>query len=168
MMRVINIILIIFLFGFSLSLGRAFYRVDKLDFVCPINYGNSPIQIRVDLAGDGNFRAGRNGRRRHKGVDILADIDEPIYAPLGGIVINAEHERGYGNYIEIKHTRDNIKTIYAHLSKIAVSKNQFVRQGQLIGFVGKTGNARGKKVLPHLHFEMYKDEKLINPASYLE
>ena len=142
--------------------------VDKVKFICPISYGNSPVPIRTDLAGDGNFAAPRNGRRRHKGIDIVADMDTPVHAPLSGRVIAAEFERGYGKHIEIQHNGYNLKTLYAHLSKIVISKNQLVKQGQVIGYVGKTGNARGKNVLPHLHFEMYKDGKIIDPSVYLE
>jgi murein DD-endopeptidase MepM/ murein hydrolase activator NlpD len=126
------------------------------------------LSIRIDLAGDGSFGASRNGYRIHRGIDILAEVDEPIYAPLGGVVINAKFERGYGNYIEIVHKTYNLRTIYAHLSNMIVVKGQFVRQGQIIGFVGKTGNARGQNVLAHLHFEMYQDGKLIDPTPYIE
>lgn len=167
-MRKVYIILVIFLFIFVGYLNSELYRVDKLNFISPIDYGYSPIPIRVDLAGDGHFGASRNDRRKHKGVDIVAELGAPIYAPLGGIVITAEHERGYGNHIEIKHKTYSLRTLYAHLSEMIVAKNQFVRQGQVIGFVGKTGNARGRRTLPHLHFEMYQDGKLTDPSIYLQ
>ena len=71
-----------------------------------------------------------------------------------------------GNYIIISH-RDNIITIYGHLSNIFVRKNDYVRQGQVIGTVGKTGNARAVDMLPHLHFEVRKNGVPVDPLDYI-
>ena len=68
---------------------------------------------------------------------------------------------GWGYYIRIRHS-DGFVTLYAHCSKIAVSRDEEVEQGQVIGYVGSTGNSTGD----HLHFEVRKDGKAINPLNY--
>ena len=71
-----------------------------------------------------------------------------------------------GKYIIIRH-RDNIITIYGHLGNIFVGKNDYVRQGQVIGSVGKTGNARAAAILAHLHFEIRKNGIPLDPLEYI-
>ncbi|MCX5711907.1 MAG: M23 family metallopeptidase, partial [Candidatus Omnitrophica bacterium] len=71
-----------------------------------------------------------------------------------------------GNYIVIRHT-DGLKTIYGHLNDILVKKNSYVRQGRIIGSVGKTGNSRSNRILSHLHFELRKDGVPQDPLTYL-
>jgi murein DD-endopeptidase MepM/ murein hydrolase activator NlpD len=82
------------------------------------------------------------------------------------MVIAAKKARGMGNYIILRHPSNTI-TIYGHLSKIYVRRNQLIRQGDVIGSVGKTGNANYRDIQPHLHFEVRKNGVPEDPLQYL-
>lgn len=139
--------------------------LDKNYFLCPIHY-KGDIIIRCDNRGDGFFAANRSGRRVHEGVDLLAEVGIPVLASRSGIVVSAKRNRGMGNYIVIKH-EPHLITIYGHLSQIFVRKNETVSQGQVIGSVGKTGNANYRDIRPHLHFEIRKNGIPQDPLEYL-
>ena len=157
------LLIILILVCASLFLGLA--KMDKQYFVCPIEYKNDII-VRNDHRGDGLFASSRSGRRIHKGLDLLADVGTVVYAAKSGRVVSSTQNKGMGKYIIIRH-RDNIITIYGHLSNIFVRKNDYVRQGQVIGSVGKTGNARPADMLPHLHFEIRKNGVPLDPLEYI-
>ena len=159
--KILLIILILICFAVFFSLAG----VDKQYFICPIEY-KSDIIIRNDNRGDGLFASSRKGKRIHKGLDLLADVGVVVHAAKSGKVISATQNKGMGKYIIIKH-RDNIITIYGHLSNIFVFKNDYVRQGQVIGSVGKTGNAKAVDMLAHLHFEIRKNGIPLDPLKYL-
>jgi murein DD-endopeptidase MepM/ murein hydrolase activator NlpD len=89
-----------------------------------------------------------NEWKRHEGVDYGAPSGTPVHVVSDGVVSFAGQQNGYGNVIQVQHA-DNRMTVYAHLSKIAVTRGQHVSQGDHIGDVGQTGWATG----PHLHFE---------------
>jgi murein DD-endopeptidase MepM/ murein hydrolase activator NlpD len=86
--------------------------------------------------------------KQHNGVDFAAPTGTPVRAVGDGVVEFAGQQSGYGNIVQIKHSKDRA-TVYAHLSRIDVAVGQRVDQGQYIGAVGSTGWATG----PHLHFE---------------
>lgn len=142
---IIFVIVIIFIFNESRYFNRVSYLV-------PVKYKGQPV-LRSDLYGKGYFGAKRNGSRKHNGIDIKAEIGEPVLATRSGVVINAEKKKGLGKYVEIRHSRELV-SIYGHLSEILVAKGQRVRQGQEIGRIGKTGNANYKNMITHLHFEI--------------
>ncbi len=98
--------------------------------------------------------------KMHKGVDFAAPIGTPIYAGGNGVVEYVGNNGGYGKYIRIRHNNE-YKTAYAHLSayKKGISKGIRVTQGDVIGYVGSTGNSTG----PHLHYEIIYQNKHINP-----
>jgi len=96
----------------------------------------------------------------HRGIDFAAAVGTPIYAAGSGTVEYAGWRGAYGRYIKIRHTED-FSTAYAHMSRLAVSVNARVRQGQVIGYVGTTGRSTG----PHLHYEILLKSKQVNPAS---
>jgi murein DD-endopeptidase MepM/ murein hydrolase activator NlpD len=98
--------------------------------------------------------------RFHKGVDYGAPTGTPIVAVTDGRVIFAGRHGGHGNYIKLTHA-GGLATGYAHLSRFAVGSGAFVRQGQVIGYVGSTGLSTG----PHLHFEVYRNGAAVNPTS---
>ena len=101
-------------------------------------------------------------RKFHAGMDFSAKTGTPIYATGDGKVFKvSKSKRGYGNHVIIDHGY-GYKTLYAHMSKTAVTKNQKVARGDVIGFVGNTG----KSVAPHLHYEVHKDGKKINPVNF--
>jgi len=99
-------------------------------------------------------------RRPHHGVDYAAPRGTPVYSIGDGIVKEKRYAGGYGNMIKIKHN-GTYSTRYAHLSKYAsgLKVGQFVKQGEVIGYVGSTGLSTG----PHLDFRFYKNGSPINP-----
>ncbi len=100
--------------------------------------------------------------KMHKGVDFAAPKGTPIYAGGNGVVEYIGRNGGYGKYIRIRHNND-YKTAYAHLSgyKKGIYKGARVNQGEIIGYVGSTGNSTG----PHLHYEILFQNKQINPLT---
>jgi murein DD-endopeptidase MepM/ murein hydrolase activator NlpD len=96
--------------------------------------------------------------RPHHGVDYAAPTGTPISSIGEGTVTFAGWKSGYGRYVRIRH-RNGYESGYGHLSRIRVKSGAFVKQGQLIGNVGMTGLATG----PHLHFEIRKDGRFVNP-----
>ena len=99
-------------------------------------------------------------RKMHKGVDFGARSGTPIMAAGTGTVVRANRYGGYGNYIRIKHS-DGYATAYAHMKNFArgIRKGVRVTQDQIIGYVGSTGASTG----PHLHYEVLKNGRHINP-----
>lgn len=93
------------------------------------------------------------GKKFHAGVDLKAPLGTSVVAAGGGKVVYAGWAKGYGNVVYIAHA-NNLQTRYAHLQTLNVETNQWIEQGELIGTVGKTGNAAGKSIKPHLHFEV--------------
>ena len=103
----------------------------------------------------------------HYGIDMAAVRGTPIKAAAPGIVIEASFVAGYGNTIVLAHGK-KFRTRYAHLAKILVTIGDKVRQGELIGKVGDTGNARKRgKDASHLHFEISILGKKVNPLYFL-
>ena len=98
----------------------------------------------------------------HTGIDLAAPAGTHIYSWRSGTVTFAGWSGGYGNFIIVDHG-DGFVTRYAHCSKIAVTKGQTVSQGQVIGYVGTTGNSTGN----HLHFEVKVNGNFVNPRNYL-
>lgn len=144
---------------------RIYYR-DPIPFLAPINI-DGDIPIRCDKFGGGEFGAFRKDGRAHKGLDILAEVGTPARAAKSGRAAVGDVPDGMGKYVRIKHPGGLI-TIYGHLSKINVGRWQKVRQGDIVGEVGKTGNANHPAIMPHLHFEVRKDRRPIDPLDYLE
>lgn len=95
--------------------------------------------------------------KNHTGIDIAADTGTIIHAALDGIVKIVSSEGDYGKHLRIE--KDDIAIYYAHCNKLYVSEGQEVKQGQEIAEVGATGNVTG----PHLHFEIRKEERYVNP-----
>jgi len=100
--------------------------------------------------------------RPHLGIDYAAPIGTPVETVGDGRVVFMGWNRGYGRFVKIKHNR-GFTTTYAHLSRYAkgLKRGKWVRQGDLIGYVGSTGLSTG----PHLDFRMIKNNKFINPLS---
>lgn len=98
--------------------------------------------------------------RMHSGVDFRASYGTPIYAVTDGTVTYSGRHGGHGNYVKIRHS-GGLSSGYAHMSRIASSNGQHVRRGQIIGYVGSTGLSTG----PHLHYELFRGGRAINPLS---
>ncbi|HJU76669.1 MAG TPA: M23 family metallopeptidase, partial [Sphingomicrobium sp.] len=98
--------------------------------------------------------------RMHKGMDFRAGYGTPILAASDGRIARAGWAGGYGRQVMINHAQ-GYATSYSHMSRIAIQPGQYVRRGQLIGYVGSTGLSTG----PHLHYELHKNGRAINPSS---
>lgn len=98
----------------------------------------------------------------HGGVDMAAAEGTPVYATASGTVTTAAYQSANGNYVMISHS-DGYASAYLHLSYYTVSAGQYVSQGQVIGYVGSTGNSTG----PHLDFRIYLNGATVNPMDYI-
>jgi murein DD-endopeptidase MepM/ murein hydrolase activator NlpD len=99
-----------------------------------------------------------NKVRPHKGTDFAAPIGTPIMATANGTVTESTRRGGNGKYVKIRHN-DTYSTQYLHMSRQAVKKGQFVKQGDVIGYVGMTGNTGG----PHVCYRFWKNGKQVDP-----
>ncbi|MEH6790413.1 M23 family metallopeptidase [Parasphingorhabdus sp.] len=99
-------------------------------------------------------------KRMHSGLDFGGGYGAPIYAVTDGTVIHAGRKGGFGNYVKLQHG-GGLASGYGHMSRIAVSNGTRVRRGQIIGYIGSTGLSTG----PHLHYELYRGGRTINPQS---
>mmetsp|Transcript_9666 Transcript_9666/g.22202 ORF Transcript_9666/g.22202 Transcript_9666/m.22202 type:complete len:320 (-) Transcript_9666:4908-5867(-) len=97
----------------------------------------------------------------HQGVDFVAPRGTPVYATGDGVVGVVKKSRGYGNWVEIQHGY-GFSTRYAHMQAFNVKYGQSVTRGQCIGYVGSSGVSTS----PHLHYEVLKNKKNVNPALY--
>jgi murein DD-endopeptidase MepM/ murein hydrolase activator NlpD len=103
------------------------------------------------------------GRRAfHSGIDLASGYGARVNASMDGVVTYAGWMGGYGKLVVIRH-KGNYTTRYGHLSSILVRRNRRVRQGQRIGYTGNTGRSTG----PHLHFEVRKNGKPLNPIKII-
>ena len=133
--------------------------------------GNSARKTLMLTPIDGARLSSRFGKRKHPimgytrmhmGIDFAAPIGTPIYAAGNGSILKVGRNGGYGNYVRIRHN-STYQTAYGHLSKFAkrTRVGNRVKQGQIIGFVGNTGRSTG----PHLHYEVIRKGRKINPRS---
>ena len=97
----------------------------------------------------------------HAGIDIAVNAGTIFTAAMEGTVTFVSSEGGYGNHVYIE--KDDVTTLYAHCQTIYVKEGDTITQGQQIGEVGETGNATG----PHLHFEVRKSNRVVNPELIL-
>ncbi len=101
-------------------------------------------------------------RKMHYGMDFTAPRNTPIYATGDGKIIRADSRAtGYGKHIRIDHGFGYV-TLYAHIDKYNVRKYQKVKKGDIIGYVGNTGRSQA----PHLHYEVRKDNRKVNPINF--
>jgi murein DD-endopeptidase MepM/ murein hydrolase activator NlpD len=101
--------------------------------------------------------------KMHKGLDLAAEVGEPVYAIADGEVIYAGNGlRGYGNVVILRHDRKT-SSLYAHNSELKVQQGDIVKQGTLIALLGSTGHSTG----PHVHFEIRDGDLAVNPHDRL-
>lgn len=108
------------------------------------------------------FGVKRGRSRAHKGIDILAPKGSPVTATADGEVIFSGYSGRYGRMVVLQHAGGR-QTAYAHLDACTVSTGKKVRQGEVIGRVGRTGNA----TTTHLHYEVREKGQPVNPARFL-
>ena len=161
----------------GLTLGsttRQLYRFGTddgvIDFYDPDGETGKRFLTRRPLEGGGTLRS-RFGyrihpifhtRKLHTGVDLAARSGTPIYAAGDGVIQYYKWQSGYGNKVEIQHV-NGYETVYGHMSRYVdgLGPGSHVRQGQIIGYVGSTGQSTG----PHLHFEIKINGNLVDPLS---
>lgn len=128
----------------------------NLPSIWPLNgFVTSSFGMRASPFGGGS-------RRFHKGLDIVSRTGTPIVAPAQGEVVLSAPDGAYGNSVEINHG-SGIVTKYAHMQRCAVQTGQWVKRGEVIGFVGMSGRTTG----PHLHYEVRLNGVPVNPMRYI-
>lgn len=156
------------------ALKRGFYHFTPSDDAVADYYdqnGESATKFLMKTPINGARLSSSFGTRRHpisgytrlhKGTDFAAPTGTPIYAAGHGTVQRANRYGGYGNYVRIRHS-NGYETAYAHLSRFArgMKAGARVRQGDVIGYVGSTGASTG----PHLHYEVWVNNKPVNAMS---
>lgn len=101
-------------------------------------------------------------RKMHEGMDFTAKQGTPVFATGDGTVDEANNRAsGYGNHVVIRHGY-GYETLYAHLSKYNCKPGQRIKRGDIIGYVGSTGRSEA----PHLHYEVHKNGKVVNPLNF--
>ena len=122
----------------------------------------SPIKFKYRVSSRYNLKRRiayyGNKIRPHKGTDFAAAVGTPIMATASGTVIESARKGGNGNYVKIKHN-NTYSTQYLHMKRRNVKKGQYVRQGDIIGWVGMTGNTSG----PHVCYRFWKHGKQVDP-----
>ena len=165
----------------SLTKSNIYYNIDGRDYLFLCNERLSPTEIayfdvsalQLPLDNNSFWVSSEFGKRKnpfsgtmkdHNGIDLAAPEGTPVYAIKDGAVYSTtENDEVFGNYIVLSHDTGKMTSIYAHLSKITVERYQFVKKGDVIGYVGQTGQATG----PHLHFEIRQGGKPEDPRTKL-
>jgi murein DD-endopeptidase MepM/ murein hydrolase activator NlpD len=119
-----------------------------------------PVAGRISSGFGERFHPILGYRRMHDGIDLAAPYGTPVVAAADGRVVTAGWHGGYGREVELAHS-GGIETIYGHMSRVVVAAGAYVRRGQVVGYVGSTGLSTG----PHLHYEVHRDGRLVNPLS---
>ena len=115
---------------------------------------NSPFGLR---------RLPGQAARNHEGVDIAAPWGTGVYVAAEGSVLRTGYDpTGYGRFVEIRHP-NGMTTLYGHLSRLDVASGDAVEAGARIGLVGSTGRSTG----PHLHFEVRRGDRQVNPVKVM-
>lgn len=154
--------------------SREFFRFrtpdGTVDYYSPDGATGKRFLTRRPLQGGGRL-ASRYGyrihpifktRRLHAGVDLASSYGTPVYAGGDGVIKQAQWVSGYGRYVELDHV-NGYQTAYAHMSRIAegIKPGVRVKQGQIVGYVGSTGNSTGN----HLHYEIRVNGRTVDPLS---
>ncbi|MFY0687848.1 MAG: peptidoglycan DD-metalloendopeptidase family protein [Cyclobacteriaceae bacterium] len=134
---------------------------DDVPSILPVDMGGESIRLS---SGFGKRKNPNNSSKFqwHQGIDIPAKTGAPVVATADGAVTVKNHKGGFGKHIYIEHG-NGYKTQYAHLSAFNVKSGQNVKKGDLIGFIGSTGLSTS----PHLHYEVIKSDKHVDPMEYI-
>lgn len=139
-------------------------RIGTTETSTPVSSGSGGSGTYFWPVDGGYISAYMGDGRGHKGIDIAAPYGTPIYAAASGTVSRASNKGdGYGNCIFIDQDDGNV-TVYGHQSSLAVEVGDYVVAGQLIGYVGATGDATGN----HLHFEVRSNGRYLDPLDYVK
>ncbi|MGK7889412.1 MAG: peptidoglycan DD-metalloendopeptidase family protein [Leptolyngbyaceae cyanobacterium] len=140
------------------TLAEEFARTNAVPSIRP---------VKADLEISSTFGIRRNpfgwGYEMHSGIDFAGPAGAPIYATAPGIVTTADWGRGYGYHVIVDHGY-GYETLYAHLSEFKVALGDEVDRTDVVGLMGNTGRSTGT----HLHYSVYKNGELVDPAEYLD
>ena len=142
-------------------------KEEKSQYEKDVEYIKEKYSFKIPVTGTVTSRYGQREETEvvsanHQGIDIGANEGTAIYAAMEGTVTVSSEEGEYGKHLDIEN--GDVLTRYAHCSKLMVKEGEKVKQGQKIAEVGSTGNSTG----PHLHFEIRRDNRTINPESILK
>jgi len=121
-----------------------------------------PVTGFVSSSFGGRISPFGHGSQFHKGLDISNRIGTPVIAPAEGTVILSGPDGAYGNSVELNHG-GGIVTKYAHMQRAVVKQGEWVKRGQVLGYIGMTGRTTG----PHLHYEVRLNGVPVNPMRYI-
>lgn len=122
-----------------------------------------PVKRALISSGYGTRLSPFTGKREfHAGIDIVGRVGDPVRSLASGVVQRTDDLPHYGKLVEISHA-DGYATRYAHNSEIVVAEGDVVKKGQVIAKLGNTGRSTG----PHLHLEILKDSRRLNPRPFL-
>ena len=133
----------------AMNLRRAFLKA-------PVRYKNFRISSRYNLRRRISYYGNRI--RPHKGTDFAAPYGTPIISTADGVVVESTRRGGNGKFVKIRHN-GTYSTQYLHMSRRSVSVGQYVKQGQVIGYIGMTGNTSG----PHVCYRFWKNGRQVDP-----
>ena len=136
------------------SSGRPAHRSSSIPSGWPVAYGTIIVTAEFGVP---------RGASRHEGIDLAAPAGTPVRATAHGTVVFAGKDGRYGRTIVVDHGGGFV-TRYAHLKKIETKKGRRVGRGEVIGRVGKSGNASGA----HLHYEVLRQGVPVDPRLYLD
>lgn len=125
-----------------------------------------PLKQNLEVSSEFGLRRnpfGGFGYEMHSGIDFRGPVGTPIYATANGIVVVAQSSGGYGKHVVIDHGY-GYETLYAHMSEIEVQAGDRIQRGDLVGQLGSTGRSSG----PHLHYEIHRNGRPINPRYYVQ
>lgn len=157
--------------GFPTNEQAVAEALDKLQRINSLKIAVERLPLSRPLRASYRFTSGYGPRRHpvtgrwtaHHGVDMAAPKGTEIYSPVDGVVTYAAEQRGYGKVVKVRHAL-GYETVYAHMSKIRVSKGETVKRGTIVGEVGSTGRSTGN----HLHYEIRRYRKPLNPVRYFK
>jgi murein DD-endopeptidase MepM/ murein hydrolase activator NlpD len=165
----------------TLTKNSLYYNINGRDYLFLCGKRFTPTErayfldsaLRLPLDSNSFWVSSEFGKRKnpfsgelknHNGIDLAAEEGTPVYAIKDGAVYAAiENDAEFGNYIILSHDQGKMTSVYAHLSKIRPERYQYVKKGEVIGYVGQTGMATGS----HLHFEIRQGGKAEDPRSRL-
>lgn len=156
---------------FPINEASAAAALSKLQRINALKIAIEKLPLSKPLKATYRFTSGFGPRRhpvtgkwaQHNGIDLAAPGGTAVYSPVDGVVSFAGRSRGYGNVIKIRHDL-GFETVYAHLRAINVEKGARVALGSRIGEVGSTGRSTGN----HLHYEVRRNGKWLNPRKFIE
>jgi murein DD-endopeptidase MepM/ murein hydrolase activator NlpD len=125
-----------------------------------------PLKVTTEISSPFGLRRNPFGRRSfefHQGLDFTGAYGSPVHVTAPGTVEKAEWSGGYGYHVIVDHGY-GYRTLYAHLSKMEVTQGAWVKNGEIVGYLGSTGRSSG----PHLHYSVYRNGTAVDPQGYID